>query len=38
MSEIMTPFPAQKKSYKEKNLKWMKDCVDAGESYSIWRD
>jgi len=34
----MTPFPAQKKSYKEKNLKWMKDCVDAGESYSIWRD
>lgn len=34
----MTPFPSQKKSYKEKNLKWMKDCVDAGESYSMWRD
>ena len=34
----MTPFPAQKKSYKEKNLQWMKDCVDAGESYSIWRN
>lgn len=38
MDNLKTSFPSQKKSYKEKNEKWRKDCVDAGESYSMWRD
>lgn len=35
---LVTPFPAQKKPYSQKNEKWRKDCVDAAESYSMWKD
>lgn len=31
-------FPAQKKSFKEKNEAWRKACIDAAESYSLWRN
>lgn len=31
-------FPSQKKSYAQKNEKWRKECVDAGEGLALWRN
>lgn len=35
---LTNPFPTQKKPYNQKNDQWRKDCVDAAEQYSIWRN
>lgn len=31
-------FPAQKKTYAEKNEEWRRKCVDAGEGICVWRN
>src|SRR5688572_22313941 len=38
MNNLITPFPTQKKPFSQKNEKWRRDCVDAAESYSMWKD
>ena len=31
-------FPSQKRSFKEKNDKWYRDCVDSAERIAIFGD
>lgn len=38
MNNLLTPFPTQKKPFTQKDDKWRRDCVDAAESYSMWKD
>lgn len=35
---LVTPFPAQKLPFSKKGKPWRKNCVDAAESYSMWKD
>ncbi len=36
-SDTKVAFPSQKKSYKEKNEQWRKECIDGAESICILR-
>jgi hypothetical protein len=37
-SANVTFFPSQKKATSQKNEKWMKDCMDAAENFTVFKD
>lgn len=38
MTEQLSRFPSQKKSEKQKNKEWIKDCIDAAQNLAMFVD